>query len=198
MRPEAHTRAAYVAAFRELVARIAASLADVPKRARPIRMFVAGGAALHFYTGDRVSLDVDAVFSRRIVLPENLEVAYQDADGAPRLLYFDRQYNDTLGLLHEDARADSRPLSLPGIDAKLLDVRLLAPVDLAVSKLARHTDQDRADIVSLGRHGLLDASAVRRRATESVAGYIGHVDRLQQTIERVTQLVAAEQPRRRR
>ena len=55
-----------------------------------------GGAAMHLYTGERVSNDVDAVFSKRIALPNDLEVAYQDPDGAARLLYFDRQYNDTL------------------------------------------------------------------------------------------------------
>jgi hypothetical protein len=45
MRPEAWTRPEYVAAFRELVARIAASLKDMPPRLLPAQMFVAGGAA---------------------------------------------------------------------------------------------------------------------------------------------------------
>ncbi len=75
---------------------------------------MAGGAALHLYTGERVSRDIDVAFSRRIALPENLEVAYLDADGAARLLYFDRQYSDTLGLRHEDAYDDSVPLALEG------------------------------------------------------------------------------------
>jgi hypothetical protein len=135
MRPERHTRREYVLAFRELAARIAASLKDVPRRALPIRMYVAGGAALHFHTGERVSVDVDAVFSRRIALPDGLDVAYRDEDGAARLLYFDRQYNDTLGLMHEDAHDDSIPLTLDGIDQGVLDVRILTPIDLAVSKI---------------------------------------------------------------
>ena len=58
MRPESYTRPEYVAAFRELAARIAASLEDVAQSALPIRMYVAGGAALHFHTGERVSVDV--------------------------------------------------------------------------------------------------------------------------------------------
>jgi len=61
-----------------------------------------------------VSVDVDAVFSRRIALPERLDVANRDHDGAARLLYFDRQYNDALGLMHEDAYNDSLPLTLDG------------------------------------------------------------------------------------
>lgn len=196
MRPDPNTRPEYVAAFRDLVARIASSLSGSPRRSLPIRMFVAGGAALHFYTGARVSVDVDAVFSRRIALPEKLEVAYRDADGAPRLLYFDRQYNDTLGLMHEDAQHDSRPLTLPGIDARVLDVRLLAPIDLAVSKLSRYTDQDRDDIVALARRGLIDAAALRRRADEALTAYVGDVDRLKQTIDLTVRLVEAERGRR--
>ncbi len=126
-------------------------------------MYVAGGAALHFYTGERVSRDVDAVFSRRIALPDDLEIAYRDADGAARLLYFDRQYNDTLSLMHEDANGDSIPLSLDGIDAGVLDVRLLAPLDLAVSKLSRFSERDRSDIASLARHQHISSAALRQR-----------------------------------
>ena len=54
-----------------MAARIAASLSDVAHSALPIRMYVAGGTALHFHTGERVS--VDATFSRRIALPESPE-----------------------------------------------------------------------------------------------------------------------------
>lgn len=55
MRPESPARLEYVAAFREMASRIARSLKDAPPDALPIRMYVAGGAALHFHTGERVS-----------------------------------------------------------------------------------------------------------------------------------------------
>src|ERR1700736_335437 len=177
MRRDPRARPEYIAAFRELVNRIGGSLAGLPKRALPIRMYVAGGAALHMYTGERVSRDIDAVFSRRIALPDNLEVAYRDADGAARLLYFDRQYNDTLSLMHEDAQADSLPLSLHGISAARLDVRLLAPLDLAVSKLSGFSQQDRNDILSLARHRSVHPAALRARAVEALAGYVGSTGR---------------------
>lgn len=153
-------------------------------------MYVAGGAALHFYTGARVSEDIDAAFSHRIVLPENLEIAYTGADGAARLLYFDRQYNDTLGLMHEDAYEDSRALPLEGIDSAVLDVRLLTPVDLAVSKVARFAEQDRDDIALLARHGLLNARGFRQRAQEAAIGYVGAMDRLHGSIEFAYRLIA--------
>ena len=117
MLPESGARPEYLGAFREIVARIERALAGSPRRSLPLKMYVAGGAAMHLYTGERVSEDIDAVFSRRVSLPENLEVAYRDADGAARLLYFDRQYNDTLGLLHEDAHDDSIVLELSWRDA---------------------------------------------------------------------------------
>ena len=148
------------------------------RAALPIRMYVAGGAALHFHTGERVSVDVDAVFSHRIALPDGLDIAYRDEDGTAQLLYFDRQYNDTLGLMHEDAHEDSMHLSLEGVDQSVLEVRVLAPVDLAVSKLGRFSAQDRADVLALARHGLVMADALEQRALEAVGGYVGDLTRL--------------------
>jgi len=81
MRPDV-ARAEYIAAFTEIATRIAKPLAPLPKRVLPISMYVAGGAALRFYTGERTSRDINASFSHRIVLPEDLEVSFRDADGA--------------------------------------------------------------------------------------------------------------------
>ena len=182
MRPNRAARPEYLAAFTELVQRIAAPLGVLPRRGLPIKMYVAGGAAMHFYTGGRISNDVDAVFSRRIALPIDLEVAYQDPDGSARLLYFDRQYNDTLALMHEDAHDDSVPLTLKGIDAAILDVRLLSALDLAVSKINRFSSQDRDDITALGRHRLIESAALRRRSEQAMENYVGNLDKLKSAI----------------
>ena len=182
MRPNSATRPEYLAAFTEVVQRIAATLGVLPKRSLPIKMYVAGGAAMHFYTGERVSNDIDAVFSRRIALPVDLEVTYRDPDGAARLLYFDRQYNDTLALMHEDAQDDSVPLTLKGIDASILDVRLLSALDLAVSKIGRFSSQDRDDIAALGKHGLIKSAALRRRSEQAMENYVGDLDALKGAI----------------
>lgn len=196
MRPEPYTRREYVAAFVELASRIAAALEDVAPGALPIQMYVAGGAALHFHTGDRVSVDVDAAFSRRIVLPDRLDVAYRDEDGAARLLYFDRQYNDALGLMHEDAYADSLPLTLPGIDPRVLDVRILTPLDLAVSKLGRYSTQDRADIAALARRRLIHPKSLELRANEALGGYVGDTTRLRGSITDATKIIAANRSKK--
>ena len=48
----------------------------------PIEMFIAGGMATHLYTAARVTTDVDAEFSKRILLPSDLIV--ETKDGNPR------------------------------------------------------------------------------------------------------------------
>ena len=195
MRPSSATRPEYLAAFTELVQRIATPLRELPSRILPIKMYVAGGAAMHFYTGERVSNDVDAVFSKRIALPSDLEVAYRDPDGAARLLYFDRQYNDTLALMHEDAQDESVPLTLKQIDASVLDVRLLSALDLAVSKIGRFSSQDRGDITALGRHGLIKSAALRRRALQAMENYVGNLETLKGSIELACRIVEDAEPR---
>jgi hypothetical protein len=190
MQPELPARREYVAAFLEIARRISASLKDLPKAALPVHMYVAGGAALHFYTGERVTQDIDAAFSRRIALPDNLEVAYRDADGAAQLLYLDRQYSDTLALIHENAYVDSEPLALPGLEPEILDVRLLTPTDLAVTKIGRMTGQDRDDIAALARRGLLSSPSLRARAEEAVGNFVGDTIRLRGNIDSACRMVA--------
>ncbi len=67
--------------------------------------------------------------------------------------------------MHEDAHDDAIPLSLHGIDPGVLDVRLLTPLDLAISKLSRFSERDRSDIESLARHQHISSSGFRRRDT---------------------------------
>ncbi len=188
----------YDKAFARIASRVQELLRDAQRDTLPVRMYVAGGAALHFLTGARVTEDVDATFSTRVLLSEDIEVSYRDADGRARVMYLDRNYNDTLGLLHQGAYENSRPVAVPGIDAKLLDVRVLSPVDLAVSKLARFTDQDRLDVELLASRGLVDADALRKRAEEALGGYVGDVASVRTSIDIACRLVEASRPRRRR
>jgi len=189
--PEWRARSNYADAFGKLASRIAVSLGNLAPGVLPVSMYVAGGAALHFYTGERVSIDVDAAFSHRIALPKGLEVAYHDEDGTSRLLYFDLQYNDTLGLMHENAYAESIALPVPGIDPRILDVRVLAPIDLAISKLSRFSAQDRHDIASLASLGLITADALQARAEEALVAYVGDLERLRGNIRSAASLIAS-------
>jgi hypothetical protein len=160
---------AYVAAFTALVKRLQASVKE--GSAEPIAMYVAGGAAMHFYTGSRISDDVDAAFGARLHFPGDAQVLYRDSEGNPRVLYLDPNYNETFALMHEDAHEDALRLPLP--DIRGVHVYLLQPVDLALSKLSRFGEIDRADILQLAKHGLVTANALRRRAEEAMPRYVG-------------------------
>lgn len=188
----------YQQAFAQIVSRVQESLKGSQSNVFPIRMYVAGGAALHFHTRARVSEDIDAAFSKRVLLSEDIEVSYRDADGRARILYLDRNYNDTLGLMHEDAYRDSRSIAVAGVDRKLIDVRVLSPLDLAVTKLARFTDQDREDIERLAKQGLIASDALRKRAEEALGGYVGDVAPVRTSIDIACRLVDAQAARRRK
>jgi hypothetical protein len=114
---------------------------------------------------------------------------YKAQDGKHHTLYFDRQYNETLGLMHEDAHADSVPIDVPGVNRKRLDVRVLSPVDLAVSKLVRYADPDQEDIKALARTGLLDSKELRQRAEGALVGYIGRVNDVRMSIDQACRLI---------
>jgi hypothetical protein len=186
----------YQRAFNEILARVQRQLEGSQPDVFPIRMYVAGGAALHLHTGERVTEDIDAAFSKKVLLGDDIEVSYRDPDGRARLMYLDRNYNDALGLLHEDAYEDSQPVDVPGVDPRLIEVRILSPVDLAVSKLARFTDQDREDIALLARKGLIDASSVRARAVEALRAYVGNVAPVRASIEIACKMIDTLQKKR--
>lgn len=186
----------YAAAFAEIIRRIEADVAEGAKRLkRPIVMYVAGGAAQMFYTGARVTKDIDAEFSHRINFSDDLEIVYRDANGVSSVLYLDRQYNESFGLIHDDAHQDSVPLHIEGINSAVLDVRLFSPLDLAVSKIARYADHDQADIASLAAHGLIDADQVKQRANEAAINYIGNLRSLETSIKLACVLVREHQPK---
>lgn len=193
MKPSRNAGAEYLRAFAEVLSGLQESLRGAGRKALPVRVYIAGGAALHLLTGARISEDIDASFSRRVLVPE-VQVSYRDADGRARVLYFDRNYNDTLGLLHPDAYPDSHPLEIAGIDRAVLDARVLAPVDLAVTKLARFSEQDRTDVEVLARHRLISAAALRKRAEEALQGYIGEMAPVRTSIEVACRVVEAARP----
>jgi len=184
----------YQRAFNEVLSRVQQQLQGSAPNVFPVRVYIAGGAALHLLTGQRVTEDIEATFSKKVLFSDEIEVSYRDPDGRARLMYLDRNYNDTLGLLHEDAYADSWPIEIPDIDKNLIEVRVLAPVDLAVSKLARFTDQDREDIELLARKGLIEAASVRERAEQALQVYIGDTALVRTFIDIACRLIDALRP----
>ena len=196
--PKGDDHGEYRRALAALIERVQRALKDLKPGSEPVKMYLAGGAALNILTGARATEDVDATFSRRVLFDGDLEISYRDADGRARVLYLDRNYNDTLGLMHEDAYTDSKPVAIPGIDRKIIDVRTLAPVDLAVSKLSRFSDQDREDIEVLARNGLIDSASLKKRAEEALGGYVGNLNSVRRSLDLACRVVDVARPGRRR
>jgi hypothetical protein len=184
----------YRKAFAGIMARIESALGQ-KRPAKPVVVCVAGGAAMQFYTGARFSNDIDAKIMARVIIdhPEGLQIAYRGKDGHARLLYFDMQYNDSFALLHEHAYDDALPISLEGVDPRRLEVRLLTPLDLAVSKLSRFSEHDQDDIRALARAGLIQPDALRRRAEAALPDYVGNMDRIKNSMDLAQRMVATEQ-----
>jgi hypothetical protein len=83
--------------------RLIVNLQEQLQLREPLRMYIAGGMALHLYTAHRVTTDVDAEFSKKIILPQNLLVETDDGN----MLYLDTNYNSSFALMHEDYLSDA-------------------------------------------------------------------------------------------
>ena len=161
-----HTGTALAQGLRELLKQLEERLS----LAKPLTMYLAGGMAVHLYTSERVTTDVDAEYSARVHIPDDVMVTINLEDGTPQVIYLDKNYNSSFALMHEDYRDDSIPVDL---GLKHVVVRVLQPVDLAVSKIARLAENDREDIASLVRLGLTNANQIEQRASAAIAGFVG-------------------------
>lgn len=156
----------------------------------PIKMFIAGGMATHLYTGGRVTTDVDAEFSKRLLLPADLVVA--TADGT--MLYLDASYNSTFALMHEDYLDDAVPVP---IGTGMIQVYVLSPVDLVISKIARFAGPDAEDIESVIARCRIPAADIQQRAEEALGGYVGNTDYLRMNLRdvlKIAERLAGEAP----
>lgn len=159
----------------------------------PISMYLAGGMAVNYYCGTRYTEDVDASFSRRILLPkEDLVVDYIRADGSLAYIYLDKNYNSAFALMHEDFERDAVAWSPMGASENKIQLKLLSPLDLAVSKIARFGDQDVEDILSLAREGLFTSDELSSRALEALSYFVGNLSSVKNSIEIVCKRIHLE------
>jgi len=170
-------------ALSRMLDKIDGVLRDAGYAGEPVKMFLAGGMAVNYWCGSRYTEDVDASFSKRILLPyDEMIVDYTRADGEQTYIYFDPNYNTSFALWHEDFEDDA--VEWDGIQNERRKVRLyvLNPTDLAVSKIARFTDQDREDIKSLASMGLISSKDVKKRAEEAISYYVGYAPSVRTSI----------------
>jgi len=156
--PNLYTERPIFQAARELIRQTESSMDGYLEE--PVRLVLKGGTAMALYSPTRSSEDVDAIFSHRILLPEVL-VPYVDEHGRRGTLTWGRDYAPVVGLMHPDAEKDA--ILVAQSPDKRFDIRVLSPVDLAVSMLGRYSDQDQRDIQELTDHGLMAAQDLEAR-----------------------------------
>jgi len=171
-----HTRTALALGLQDLFRQLEKRLS----LRSPINAYLAGGMAVHLYTANRVTTDVDAEFRGRIFLPGDLMVEVTLEDGSQQVVYLDTNYNSTFALMHEDYMDDAIPVDL---GADQIRVHVLSPGDLADGKIDRFAENDKEDIAALVRLGLTNADDIERRATSALAGYVGGQDMLKLNLQ---------------
>jgi hypothetical protein len=175
MRNRFYTDTGQAKAFKALLLQ----LEDRLKLTRSVNVYLAGGMAVHLYTQNRMTMDVDAEFDGRIAIPNDVLVDVEQGDGSTRPMYIDTNYNSTFALMHPDYKKDAE-----FIDFELPNFRVyvLQPVDLAVSKIARFQDMDREDIRALILHDLTTADAIEQRAEQAIGYFVGGQEMLRYNI----------------
>jgi hypothetical protein len=147
-----------------------------------VKIIVFGGCAVHLYTNHRVSTDVDAeIYEANVpealhlqtMLAEIPEQFVDERTGRLMELNYDLQYNTSFGPIHEDYWGRSIPLIEFPVESPL-HVHIAAPIDIAISKLGRATDQDVGDIMMLLRAGFIVTTELRRLALQAIDVYVGN------------------------
>ncbi len=121
-----------------------------------VHAYLFGGCAVHFHVSSRASRDVDTEFAIspsekeavQLVIDDLPAVPFDDPDLGAVALAIDRNFNTTLGPLHEDYRERATVLCR-GTEDSPLTVWLPSAADIAVSKLGRFFDVDIRDISML-------------------------------------------------
>jgi hypothetical protein len=178
-------------ALGEMLDKIDTFIKNSGYKGEPVKMYLAGGMAINYWCGTRYTADVDASFSKRLLLnSEDLVIDYQKPDGEMGFIYFDRNYNNSLSLMHENYEDDAIPWMNIENQGKLVHLYVLSPLDLALSKVTRFTEQDREDINALAQHGFITEVEFRKRAEEAASYAIGVPEVIQNTINIVCNDIA--------
>lgn len=151
-------------AVREMMQKISKNIRGTSKKV-PVNVYITGGIAIHFHTAARVSKDLDAIIDQNINIPSKLTVLWQNENGEFEELAYDYNYSPTLGLMHEDY--DRRAIFKFSIDDKL-NVYILDPVDLIISKLSRFGEQDQEDIQRIIQNDLVNKSQLEELANDAI------------------------------
>lgn len=158
-----------------------------------VKIIIFGGVAVHLYTNHRVSVDIDGeIFHCDRSLNKNQLIeglgatpeSFIDPAGRTLALNYDLTFNTTLGPLHEDYLDRAIRLEEFG-DESPIYIFIAAPLDLAISKLGRATEQDVEDIEKLLRMGLILTTDLNRLALQAIDVYVGNKEPPHSILKRI-------------
>lgn len=133
-----------------------------------VTAYVVGGVATHIYTESRVSTDLDVKFDPPLLIAGDVSVTFENG-GQQSYIRLDRNYTDIFAMMHPVWQRDAWDYEQIG----RFVIKVISPLDLAVSKIARFAENDQKDIESLARSGLLDPDALEERCREALSYYVG-------------------------
>ena len=153
----------------EMMEEIAKQIPDAHKK-EPVKAYLTGGGAVHYYCNKRVSDDVDLIMQYAVKIPNDLFVVWLNDEGSLEQVHYDYTYNSTFGLLHEDY--EDRAIHMITIEDKF-EINLLSPVDLIISKLIRFAQNDEEDIDNIIKTGKVDKDELFQLATDAINVGVG-------------------------
>lgn len=144
-----------------------------------VRAYLFGGHAVQLYTGNRYTRGVDVHFDRRVFIPSDLTVQSTLTDGREHASFINTQFNCRSVLMHPDALASSVRLNL---NFNKLEIYVLSPLDLAVTKLERFSKLDRQDIIDLLKLELFTVQDMQDRSFQALDNYYGSTKSLKDKV----------------
>lgn len=140
----------------------------------PLNMYLAGGAAMHLYDGERVPRDVDAIVDAR-----HWGLAPRFCVPSPRLA-LDPGYFETKSCLPERFRDRATRLD---VGTSLLQLHVVSPVDLAISKLYFFPGVHERDVRKLLELGLISSTELQGPLQELAGEWASGPDRFWRDFE---------------
>lgn len=147
---------------------------------------IAGGIAVNYYTAARASDDMDIQWSHRVLIPiDKRAFITEDPEGNPLQVSVDTGFSESIGLFHPDWKEDALPI----IEFPNLNVKVITPVDLVVSKIGRFIERDRDDIRMLALHDPFTLDDVAQRAEEALDYYVGDLNYVRTSIQLALEII---------
>ncbi|HFS85347.1 MAG TPA: hypothetical protein ENK72_01885 [Epsilonproteobacteria bacterium] len=153
----------------QMMEEIAQLIPDAHKE-EPVKGYLTGGAAVHFYANKRVSDDIDLIMQYVVNIPSDLFVVWLNEEGLLEEVHYDHTFNASFGLFQEEY--EDRAIHLITIDEKL-EIYLLSPEDLIISKLLRFAQNDEEDIENIIKTGKVHRERLLELASGAISVGVG-------------------------